>query len=222
MYKKSNILLITSLIIVFLSSCNDQVKNYDNTKYATKKMNLKVILGSSRQGRTSEKIGGALKRILKQRTNINTEVVDLREYNLPFLHDEIMPAKRKTITDPATKRWSEKIEQADAFIVVVPEYNAGYPGVLKNALDILYKEWNNKPVGFVGYSGGPSGGSSVVAQLREVARALKMIPIEYHITIPSSWKALDAQGNFINMNIEEELNIMIDQLSRTVTTNIMS
>jgi NAD(P)H-dependent FMN reductase len=216
MYKKNTLLLITFIVfmpiaVTFISGCKE-VKNSDTVKSFTKKINLKIILGSTRQGRTSEKIGDALAHILSTRADIVTEILDLKEYNLPFLYDEVMPVNRTVVTDPIIKIWSEKIKHADAFIIVVPEYNAGYPGVLKNALDILYKEWNKKPVGFVGYSGGPSGGANAIAQLHNVARALKMIPLTDAITIPSAWKALDTRGNLIDRNIVNELDTMIDQL----------
>lgn len=205
-----------------MSGCNNLVKGSDNIEHVSKKVYLKVILGSTRQGRTSEKICNALMRMLEKRADITTEILDLRDYNLPFLYEEVMPSSRKIIADTAIEKWSDKITQADAFIMVVPEYNAGYPGALKNALDLLYKEWNNKPVGFVGYSGGSSGGASVVAQLQDVVRAVKMIPVSSVITIPRASKALDALGNLVNMNIENELNAMVDQLIKNITTNVVN
>jgi NAD(P)H-dependent FMN reductase len=219
MYKKNKItsvasIVIISIVMICISSCKE-IKSSHDIEHVSTKMNLKIILGSTRQGRTSEKIGNALMHVLNKRADITTEIIDLKDYNLTFLYDEVMPISRKVITDPATKKWSDKIAQADAFIIVVPEYNAGYPGVLKNALDILYKEWNNKPVGFVGYSGGSSGGAHAVAQLHDVALALEMIPVTCVITIPSAWKALDTKGNLINMNIASELNTMVDQLIKT-------
>jgi NAD(P)H-dependent FMN reductase len=102
---------------------------------------------------------------------------------------------------------------------VVPEYNSGYPGVFKNALDLLYKEWNNKPVGFIGYSGGASGGTSAIAQLRDVARAFQMIPVSSAINIPSAWKALDLHGNLVDTTIEQKLNTLIDQLRAVFTAS---
>ena len=220
MYKKNKIMAIVSIVIV-LSGCNNHAKTSDYVEPMSKKMNLKIILGSTRQGRTSERISNALMHILEKRTDITTEVLDLRDYNVPFLHEEVMPISRKIITDPVTQKWSDKIAQAEAFIIVVPEYNGGYPGVLKNALDILYKEWNNKPVGFVGYSGGSSGGTSAVAQLQDVTRAVKMIPVTCVITIPSAWKALDTRGKLINVNIENELNVMVDQLITSMVADVV-
>lgn len=78
-------------------------------------------------------------------------------------------------------------------------------------MDSLYKEWNNKPVAFVGYSGGPSGATSAVAQLRQVAKGFQMIPIGFDINIGTSWKAFDTKGNLIK-NIEKDFNDMINEL----------
>jgi NAD(P)H-dependent FMN reductase len=137
------------------------------------KKNIKIILGSTREGRSSEKIGKALLQMVSKRTDIDIQLLDLKDYGLPFLNDSVAPMMRKgEITDLVLKKWSDSVSAADAFIIVVPEYNAGYPGVLKNALDLLYKEWNNKPVAFVGYSGGPSGGANVIFQLKQVVKEL--------------------------------------------------
>ena len=211
--------------ITLVAGCNSQEKvsksdqGVDNSisnavNPIAKKFNIQIILGSTRPGRVSDKIGTALTSIADNRVDIATEIIDLREYDLPFLNDEVAPASRKIITDPAIQKWSDKVKEADAFIIVVPVYNAGYPGVLKNALDVLYKEWNNKPVAFVGYSGGSSGGSSVVAQLREVVQELKMRPIapEFDVYIPSSWKAVDKKGNLVDKSIDTKLHAIIDQL----------
>jgi len=219
MIGKVKITFMMFVVSILMSACcdanhasNDKNQSVNNVQSTSKKLNIQIILGSTRKGRTSKKIGNALKNIADKRIDITTEIIDLIDYNVPFLDDEIPPASRKEITDPVVKRWSDKIKEADAFIIVVPEYNSGYPGVLKNALDSLYKEWNNKPVAFVGYSGGTSGGTSAVAQLRQVALALQMIPIDLDITIGSAWKALDTKGNLNNKNIENELNAAIDQI----------
>lgn len=183
---------------------------------APKKRAIQIILGSTRQGRTADKIATALQQFVATRTDITTEIIDLRDYNLPFLNDEVPPARREIITDPIIKRWSDKITEADAFIMVVPEYNSGYPGVLKNALDSLYKEWASKPVAFVGYSGGPGGGVSAVAQLRTVAKTLGMIPVLSDLAIPSVWQAFDEKGVLVNKNIEKEFTAMIDHIIKAV------
>lgn len=176
-----------------------------------KKTAIKIILGSTRQGRSSEIIARNLEKIA-QSQGIVLEIIDLRVHQLPFLDDPIAPAKRKEITDPEVKKWSEKIKDGDAFILICPEYNGGYPGVLKNALDSLFVEWNNKPVGMVVYSGGPSGGTNVLEQLNQVAERLKMIPITTAIKIPTTWKAFDTNGDFIDTSITQSFERMLNEL----------
>ena len=94
-----------------------------------------------------------------------------------------------------TKKWSKKISEGDAYILVTCEYNHGYPASLKNALDHLSREWNGKPVGFVSY-GGISGGIRATEQLKQVVLELKMLPFHDEINIPFIWNALGADGKF--------------------------
>lgn len=217
MNNKIKIMVVTLSMTLWGTSCNSEEKptKTEHTSHSTnpesKKMLIQVILGSTRQNRTANKIAKFLKNTADIKS-VDIEIIDLRDYTVPFLNDEIPPASRKEITDPQIKKWSDKINEADAFIMVVPEYNAGYPGVLKNALDTLYKEWNNKPVAFVGYSGGPSGGTSAVKQLREVTQALEMIPVSSDINIPSAWKSFDEKGNLTKKDITQEFKALIDQL----------
>jgi len=217
MKTKSVIVLCSALALLCVSGCNSQVKNNESVQAVSKKMNLFIILGSTRQGRMSDKIANALNGLLHKRTDINTQLIDLRDYQLPLLDDAVVPSRRKTITDPAIQRWSDIIKQADGFIMIVPQYNKGYPAVFKNALDLLYVEWNNKPVGLVGYSGGPSGGSFVLSSLGPVMDELKMILVDTVITIPTAWKALDAQGNLLDASIEATLNAMVDQIIQNIS-----
>jgi NAD(P)H-dependent FMN reductase len=210
--------MIFLIIILCCTSCDTKqlTKDHDvsvNTESQNNRLPIKMILGSTRKGRSSEKIAAALQKMANKRTDVSIEIIDLRDYPLPFLNDEVSPKSRKgSITDPAVKKWSEKIADSPAFIIIVPEYNAGYPGVLKNALDSLYKEWNNKPVAFVGFSGGSSGGTKAVAQLRQVVDELQMIPVDIAIHIPAAWKALDKDGNLVDQTIDSTLNMMLDQL----------
>jgi Predicted flavoprotein len=178
----------------------------------TTPISLKIILGSTRHGRSSDKIGKVIQDAISSREDIVTEIIDLRDYHLSFIDDAISPSSRKSITDPSIQKWSDTISHADAFIIVLPVYNMGYPGVLKNALDLLYKEWNNKPVAFVSYSGGTTGGTTVITQLKEVALELKMIPITTSISIPQTWKAFDRAGSLIYPNFKTDLDRMVDQL----------
>ncbi|HEV2600664.1 MAG TPA: NAD(P)H-dependent oxidoreductase [Candidatus Babeliales bacterium] len=196
----------------------EQKQKADQSSLASKAtahpMMLYIIVASTRPTKTGVKIAKNIKAMMDKRPEVRTKIINIADYNLPFYTDEVAPADRKEeITNPAFRSWADKVKQAAGYIIVSPEYNYGYPASLKNALDSLYKEWNNKPVGFVGYSGGSSGGASMIAQLRQVARGLKMIPVAAEVKIPQSWKAFNDQGGLANSDvIEKELNIVVNQL----------
>ena len=203
------LIIVITTLVVFIQ------KTFASTNIKMKNINkplIQIILGSTRQGRTSEKIYKALTNAIEKRTDVFIEKIDLRDFDLPFLDSPVAPAMQDIIDDPKIKRWSDTISKADAYIIIVPEYNSGYPGVLKNALDLLYKEWNGKKISFIAYSGGKTGGSSTINQLRKVSKAFKMIPLDIDIKIPEEWKAFDEKGNFIDNNIELNFNKIINNL----------
>lgn len=209
---------IMLMLFATLTGCRTQEESkqaiLDEASMLTTPMRLYIIVGSVRLTGTADKIANNIKQILDKRPDVQAEIVFVGDYALPFYTDIVAPADRKDeITDPVLRKWSDKIKQADAYILLTPEYNSGYPAPLKNALDCLYTEWNNKPVAFVGYSGGPSGGTSTLAQLRQVAHALKMIPVVTDVKIPYSWKAFNEQGDLVNLDtLAIEFNTVADQL----------
>jgi len=145
---------------------------------------IKVILGSTRQGRFSEKPAKWIFEEAKKLEGIESELLDLRDYEMPFFDSPMSPAMAQgKYENEVVRKWSEKINDGDAFIVVAPEYNHGYTAVLKNAMDVIYPEWNRKPVGFVSYGGAM--GARSVEQLRQVAVELQMAPIRNAIHIPN-------------------------------------
>lgn len=139
-----------------------------------------IIIGSTRSGRIGPSIAEWFYKQAVKRKDLSFEIVDLIDWELPMLNEPI-PAKADKYLHDHTKKWSEKIAQADGFIIVTPEYNAGYPASLKNALDYLHKEWINKPVAFVSY--GWRGGVRAVEQLREVVGNFKMIQTSSTVAI---------------------------------------
>jgi NAD(P)H-dependent FMN reductase len=146
-------------------------------------LKVKVILGSTRQGRFSDTPGAWVLGQLQTKRGIEAEVLDLRDYPMPFFNESETPSyKTKPYSDPAVVKWTAKIAEADAFIIIAPEYNHGYPAVLKNALDYAYQEWNEKPVAFVAY--GSAMGARSVEQLRLVAVELQMAPVRNALHIP--------------------------------------
>ncbi|MFI5240642.1 MAG: NADPH-dependent FMN reductase [Candidatus Saccharimonadia bacterium] len=139
---------------------------------------LKVILGSTRDGRVGLKVANWVIEQLTEIPNAEAELLDLKELNLPFLTDSVHPMMRgASYPDSLVQAWSNKISEADAFLILTPEYNHSFPGVLKNAIDLLYSEWSGKPVGFVGYSGVSSSAVRAVSQLIPVVMNLGMIPV---------------------------------------------
>ncbi len=156
-------------------------------------LNIKIIIGSTRQKRFSDKPAAWIFELAKSKPDVSVELLDLRDYPLPFFDEPISPAYRtEPYTNPVVVKWVSKIQEADAFIIVTPEYNHGYTGVLKNAMDYPYPQWNNKPVAFVAHGG--VGGGRVVEQLREVAVELQMAPIKNGVFIPAPWTMLDEKG----------------------------
>src|SRR5580692_10535939 len=115
-----------------------------------------IIVGSTRPGRKAATVAKWVHDLLKNRNDAEFEIVDIEDYKLPLL-DEPVPPVMHQYGKAHTKSWSEKIASLDAYIFVTPEYNHATSAALKNAIDFLYHEWNNKAAGFVGY-GGAGGG----------------------------------------------------------------
>ena len=168
---------------------------------------IQIIIGSVREGRAGEKVAQWLFALAKKRKDFQAELVDLKEWNLPLLNDPNLPGSGKYSYD-YTKKWSKKISEGDAYILVTPEYNHGYPASLKNALDHLYSEWNGKPVGFVSY-GGLAAGTRASEQLKQVVLELKMVPSHDEVNIPFIWQAFDKGGKLAD---EESFNPRAEKL----------
>jgi NAD(P)H-dependent FMN reductase len=153
-----------------------------NTHNAATPSPLKVaiILGSTRPGRRGEPVAKWVNEIAQQRTDASFELIDLQEFALPHL-DEPIPASAGKYANDHTKKWAAKIASFDAFVFVTPEYNHSVSGALKNAIDYLYKEWNNKAAGFVSY--GASGGIRAVEHLRLVMSELQVATVRAQVAI---------------------------------------
>jgi len=156
-------------------------------------LRIKIILGSTRPGRFSEHPGRLILEKANKVADVEAEILDLRDYEMPFFNEAISPSsKTGDYENEAVQRWAKKIGEADGFLIVSAEYNHGPAAVLKNALDYTYKEWNNKPVGFVAY--GSAGGARAVEQLRLTAVELQMAPIRSAVHINSPWGLVDERG----------------------------
>ncbi|MGY1831155.1 NADPH-dependent FMN reductase [Geodermatophilus sp. SYSU D01180] len=139
-----------------------------------------IILGSTRPNRNGEQVARWVLDLAARRQDADYELVDLRDYPLPHL-DEPLPPSFGRYQNDHTRRWAAKIASFDGFVIVTPEYNHGTSGVLKNAIDYLYAEWNNKAVGFVSY--GNVGGARAVEHLRLVAAELQMADVRQQVTL---------------------------------------
>ena len=140
-----------------------------------------VILGSTRPGRNGEQVAKWVLDVAKQRDDAQFDLIDLADYNLPHL-DEPVPPSRQQYTKPHTHEWARTIASYDGFIMVTPEYNHSTSGALKNAIDFLFAEWNNKAVGFVSY-GANAGGARAVEHLRLIAGELMMADVRAQLPI---------------------------------------
>lgn len=178
-------------------------------------MKIQVIMGSTRQGRFSEQPAKWVMDNLQKQEGVEAELIDLRDWKLPFYDEPVSPGMMEMMkadyVNPLGKKWAAKIGEADGYIMIVPEYNHGYPAVLKNAIDYVYKEWNNKPIAFVSY-GGVAGGTRSVQQLRQVVIELQMVPIRNGVHIPMFWTLLDDKGELHMENHADGIKALIDQL----------
>ena len=150
-------------------------------------MYIPIILGTAREGRRSEYAAKFMLQESQKFDDIETELVDVRDYRLD--------ASDNSESSEVAKKFSEKATRADGFILVVPEYDHVYPGELKMMLDMLYKEFNRKPVGICGVSAGGMGGVRAVEQLRLVAIEFQLVPIREAIYFSNVHKLFDEEGN---------------------------
>jgi NAD(P)H-dependent FMN reductase len=137
-----------------------------------------IIIGSTRPGRNAEAVAKWAYELAHQRPDAEFELVDLQDYPLPLLNDPMPPSLNRP-RPPHAQKWSEKVASLDAFVFVTPEYNHGVPAALKNAIDYLYGEWNNKVAGFVSY--GSAGGVRSVEHLRGVMAELQVATVRAQV-----------------------------------------
>src|SRR5689334_14647726 len=135
------------------------------------KLNIGIILGSTRQGRVSPRVGEWVKSIADKRGDANYEIVDIAEFKLPFLGTT-------DGTEPGIAAWNEKLASLDGFVFIVQEYNHSITGALKNALDFAREAWNNKAAGIVSY--GSVGGARAAEHLRGILGELAVADVRTH------------------------------------------
>ncbi|WP_410606462.1 NADPH-dependent FMN reductase [Amycolatopsis sp. lyj-109] len=140
-----------------------------------------IIIGSTRPGRRAEQVALWVFALATGRTDATFEVVDIAEYDLPHLDEAVPAAMGNPYDHPHTKVWSATISSFDGFVFVTPEYNHSVPGALKNAIDFLFEEWNDKSAGFVSY--GIHGGVRAAEHLRLVAGELKIADVRTQVVL---------------------------------------
>lgn len=171
---------------------------------------IQIITGSTRPGRVNKQVADWIYDIAKGRSDIEVELVDIAEYNLPLL-DEPVPPSMGNYSKDHTKKWAAKIAQADGFIFVAPEYNHGVPGALKNAIDFIYAEWNNKAAGFVSYGSG--NGIRSVEHLRGIMGELQVADVRTQVMLSLSQDFEDFSVFKPKSHHVEVANTMLDQLT---------
>lgn len=143
-------------------------------------LSVAIIVGSTRPGRKADTVARWIHQIAAQRTDATFEIVDIADFALPHL-DEPMPPLGGQYRQPHTQAWAAKVASFDAYVFVTPEYNHSTSGALKNAIDFLFAEWNDKAAGFVSY--GVHGGVRAVEHLRLVMGELKVAAVRSSVTL---------------------------------------
>ena len=178
-------------------------------------MIISIIIGSTRQGRFSEKPAQWILQQLHKREGIEDRLLDLRDFPMPFFDQPAPPAMpgRPPYEHDVVKNWTAQIAASDGFVFVTPEYNYGPSAVLKNAIDWVYPEWNRKAAAFVSY--GSAVGARSVQQLRETAIELQLAPIRSSVHIPAATLWAHFQGGDVDAGLAEleaPAKTMIDDL----------
>ena len=172
-------------------------------------LKIAIILGSTRPGRNGKAVADWVLAQAQSRTGADYELIDLLDYPLPHL-DEALPPSIGQYAGEHTKAWAEKIAAYDGFVFVTPEYNHSTSGVLKNAIDFLYAEWNNKAAGFVSY--GSLGGARAIEHLRGISAELQLADVRQQL----SFSLFTDFENFSEFrpgaHYQEQATILFDQL----------
>ena len=170
---------------------------------------IPIILGSTRRGRQSPKVATFILNRIKHNKEIKTELLDLLEYDFPIMEERLS----KRDDPPARLReFSNKVASSDALIIVTPEYNGGYPGVLKNALDYLLPEYKRTPIGIVTVSAGGFGGINCLAQLRLTMLSMGALPIPASLPISKVHDVFEDDGTPRDSSYEKRADTFISEL----------
>ncbi len=181
-------------------------------------LKLHVIIGSTRDGRNADAVSRWMMPIVQSRQDFNVEILDLRDWPLPLFQETIASVgdfKDPTYSNPVVKRWNVKIAEADAYVFVTPEYNHSIPAVLKNAIDSVFFSFafRHKPVAYVAYSLGLTGGVRCVEHLSQVMLETEAVSVRTPTLVPTVTSSFDTEGQPLNPAINFTLNVMLDDLA---------
>jgi NAD(P)H-dependent FMN reductase len=181
-------------------------------------MFIPIILGSTRRGRQSAKVAKFILDRLGKQPGVETELLDLADYNFPIMEERL---RARDDPPPRLQEFSDKLARADAVVIVTPEYNNGYPGVLKNALDYLVPEYRRKAFGIVTVSAGGFGGLNAMQQLRQVVLALGAYPIPAQFPVSKVRESFADDGTPQDESYEKRVAAFFDEFlwaARALTT----
>jgi NAD(P)H-dependent FMN reductase len=174
---------------------------------------LQIVIASTRPGRVGLPVAEWFTGRARAHAGFALDVVDLAELALPFMDEPNHPRLRR-YEHQHTKDWSARVDAADAFVLMLPEYNYGYTAPLKNAIDFLHHEWHYKPVGFVSY-GGIAAGTRALQLLKSVLTGVKLVAVTEAVNIPFVRQFLDDDDVFHpNEVLEQAADAMLDELVR--------
>jgi NAD(P)H-dependent FMN reductase len=178
---------------------------------------LQIIIGSTRPGRAADLVAPWVIDRAQEHGGFDVEVLDLRDWPLPIFaetFETVGDFNDPTYSSPIVRSWNKKIAEADAYLVITPEYNHSVPAVLKNAIDSVYVSFafRNKPIVAVGYSGGIAGGVRAIEHLAQIAVEAEMVPLRTVTIFPQVFEAFDAHQRPVNPVAELSLRIALDDL----------
>jgi len=176
-------------------------------------LNIPVILGSVREGRLSEAPAKYFVEKIKAAGH-QSQLVDFKELPLPFIYTPKEPSEyQRQYPDENVRKWSAIADAADAFVLVVPEYNHGYPAVLKNALDWLFPEFEHKVVGLVGVSNGAVGGARAIEHIRPIVETFKMFSVRETVMFAKAQNVFDKEGKLLDESYNKKIDGLIKSLA---------
>jgi NAD(P)H-dependent FMN reductase len=179
---------------------------------------LLVIVGSTRPGRAADLVVPWVTARAREHGGFDVELADLRDWPLPIFAEHpgtIGDITDPTYSEPIVRAWNQKVKQADAFVVVTPEYNHSIPAVLKNAIDTVWLSFGfrNKPVAAIGYSGSVGAGIRAIEHLAHVLIEAEAVPLRNTVVIPFVRTAFGADGEPTDTETDIRLQIMLDDLA---------